>query len=79
MEHKVDDKMKYPTSTMDAKRMAKNKFRNTQFFRPFYQKILYTKTLQFAPNDWPKDEEKIKHTNTMETKKNNGWMVLPKH
>jgi len=32
LEHKVGAKMKYPASTMDAKRMAKNRFRNSQFF-----------------------------------------------
>ena len=43
--------MKYPASTMNAKRMAKNKFRNSQFFRPFYRNILHTKILQFEPNE----------------------------
>jgi len=71
--------MKYPASTMNAKRMAKNKFRNSQFFRPFYRNILHTKILQFEPNEWPKVEKKIKHKTTMETKQNKGWMVLPKH
>jgi len=68
LEHKVGAKMKYPANTKDAKRMAKNKFRNSQFFRPFYQNNLHIKILQFASNEWPKDEEKIKHKTTMETK-----------
>jgi len=65
LEHKVGAKMKYLASTMDPKRMALNKFRNSQFFRPFYQNKLLTKILQFAPNEWPKDEKKIKHKTTM--------------
>jgi len=57
LEHKVGAKMKYPASTMDAKRWPKQVLELT-ILRPFYQKILHTKIFQFAPNEWPKDEEK---------------------
>jgi len=60
---------------MDAKRMAKNKFRNSKFFRPFYQKQFAHKDTsictKWVTKRWK--ENKAQNYNANKAKENVEW------